>query len=227
MVKNVLYLSMTIVVLIFGCTQVTMAEGQSKDPKSRRNVAILIFDGVEVMDFAGPAEVFIVSGFGKPFRVFTVAETTELVRTMGGLTVKPEFSVKEAPRADIVVVPGGNMGKVDKSVKEWLKKSARDAEVVMSVCMGAFLLAEAGLLDGVEATTHRWGIDGLKRSAPKCTVVRGKRFVDAGKILTTAGVTAGIDGALHLVERFLGKEAARWTAEEWMEYKRQPSKPKE
>lgn len=225
--KNVLYLSMTIVVLIFGCTQVTMAEGQSKDPKSRRNVAILIFDGVEVMDFAGPAEVFIVSGFGKPFRVFTVAETTELVRTMGGLTVKPEFSVKEAPRADIVVVPGGNMGKVDKSVKEWLKKSARDAEVVMSVCMGAFLLAEAGLLDGVEATTHRWGIDGLKRSAPKCTVVRGKRFVDAGKILTTAGVTAGIDGALHLVERFLGKEAARWTAEEWMEYKRQPSKPKE
>jgi transcriptional regulator GlxA family with amidase domain len=83
------------------------------------------------------------------------------------------------------------------------------------------LLADAGLLDNVEATTHHWGIDDLRAVAPKCKVVTGKRFVDSGKIVTTAGVTAGIDGALHIVERVSGKEAAKWAAEEWMEHRRE------
>jgi transcriptional regulator GlxA family with amidase domain len=86
--------------------------------------------------------------------------------------------------------------------------------------MGAFLLAEAGLLDGIEATTHHWGIDNLKKAAPRCTVVTGRRFVDSGRIITSAGVTAGIDAALHVVERLRGEPSARWTAEQWMEYKR-------
>ena len=86
--------------------------------------------------------------------------------------------------------------------------------------MGAFLLARAELLDGISATTHRWGLSGLRSAAPNCKVVRSRRFVDSGKIVTTAGVTAGIDGALHVVERLLGKEQADWTANEWMEYKR-------
>jgi transcriptional regulator GlxA family with amidase domain len=185
-----------------------------------KTVAILIFDGVELLDFAGPAEVFIVAERGQAFRVITVAEKEDLVRTMGGIRIKPDATCAKAPRADIVVVPGGNRNGVGPAGMKWLSAAAKDAEIVLSVCMGAFLLADANLLDGIEATTHQWGIAGLKQSAPKCKVVTGKRFVDSGKIITTGGVTAGIDGALHIVERLLGKEAARWTAEEWMEHRR-------
>jgi transcriptional regulator GlxA family with amidase domain len=184
------------------------------------NVAILLFEGVELLDFAGPAEVFGVAGEGQSFQVFTVAESTDLLRVMGGVTVKPDYAVKDAPKADVLVVPGGSMRNLGASGRAWLKKSAKDTEIVMSVCMGAFLLADAGLLDDIEATTHRWGIENLKKAAPKCKVVTERRFVDAGKVVTTAGVTAGIDGALHVVERLYGKEVARWTAEEWMEYRR-------
>jgi transcriptional regulator GlxA family with amidase domain len=188
----------------------------------QRTVAILIFEGVELLDFAGPAEVFIVSEEGRAFRVITVSENPEPVRTMGGVTVKPDFSFKNAPRADILVLPGGDVRNVGAAGIDWIRSAAKDADIVMSVCMGAFLLARAGLLDGIEATTHHWGIKSLKQAAPKCTVVTGKRYVDCGKVITTAGVTAGIDGALHVVERFLGEKAARWAASEWMEH---PSEP--
>lgn len=195
-------------------------EEPMKEPAKakRHDVAILIFEGVELLDFTGPAEVFVVAGEGKLFRVFTVAEQKDPIRTMGGITVTPEFTIKDAPKADILVVPGGNMGSLGKPGREWLKKAAGEAEVTMSVCMGAFLLADAGLLNDREATTHRWGLDKLKKQAPRCKVVTGKRYVDSGKIVTTGGVTAGIDGALYLVERFHGKDAARWTADEWMEH---------
>jgi transcriptional regulator GlxA family with amidase domain len=184
----------------------------------RRTVAVLLFEGVELLDFAGPAEVFIVAEEGKAFRVVTVAGRAAPLRTMGGVTVTPDFDYANAPRADVLVVPGGDMKNVGAEGIAWIRKAAAEAELVMSVCMGAFLLAEAGLLDGVEATTHRWGLERLKKAAPACRVVRGRRFVNAGKIVTTAGVTAGIDGALHVVERLLGTEAARWAAEEWMEH---------
>lgn len=185
-----------------------------------KTVAVLLFEGVELMDFAGPAEVFIVADHGKAFRVVTVASSTKPVATMGGVSVVPDFDYAHAPKADILVIPGGNMRSVDKVGLEWIKKASGEAQITMSVCFGAMLLAEASLLDGIEATTHHWGIAGLKRAAPKCKVIEGKRFVDSGKIITTAGVTAGIDGALHVVERLLGKEAAKWTADEWMEHPR-------
>jgi transcriptional regulator GlxA family with amidase domain len=199
----------------------TFARAAEKDAGKRRDVAILIFDGVELLDFTGPAEVFAVAGEGKLFRVFTVAEKADPIRTMGGVIVKPEFTIKDAPKADIIVVPGGGMRNVGKAGRDWIRRAGKDADVTMSVCMGAFLLADAGLLDDVEATTHHWGIENLRKAAPRCKVVKDRRFVDSGKIVTTAGVTAGIDGALHLVERFHGKEAARWTAEEWMEHRRE------
>lgn len=183
-----------------------------------RTVAVLLFEGVELMDFAGPAEVFIVADEGKAFRVVTVANSTKPLKTMGGITITPDYDFSTAPKADVLVVPGGNMQAVNQAGREWIKSAAKDAEVVMSVCFGAMLLADAGLLDGVEATTHHWGIERLRKLAPKCKVVESKRYVDSGKIITTAGVTAGIDGALHIVERVLGKEAARWTAVEWMEH---------
>ena len=190
-------------------------EAAEREP---RRVAVLLFDGVELMDFAGPAEVFIIAAEGKAFRVVTVAESARPVRTMGGITVTPDFTFANAPKADILVVPGGNTKAVGKAGHDWIREASSRAEITMSVCYGAFLLARTGLLDGIEATTHHWGIEDLRKAAPKATVVTGRRFVDSGRILTTAGVTAGIDGALHIVERLLGKEAAKWAADEWMEH---------
>jgi transcriptional regulator GlxA family with amidase domain len=215
---------------LFGCNPFTLADEQApkEQRKGKLNVAVLLFEGVELLDFAGPAEVFGVAGEGMSFRVFTVAEKTDVVRAIGGVQVKPEFTFKDAPRADVLVIPGGSTRNVGKTGIAWIREAGKDAQVVLSVCMGAFLLAEAGLLDGCEATTHRWGLENLQKAAPKCKVVSNKRFVDNGKIITTAGVTAGIDGALHVVERLCGKKAARWTAEEWMEYQRErPASPDE
>jgi transcriptional regulator GlxA family with amidase domain len=198
-----------------------VAQKQAKEKGKMKTVAVLLFEGVELMDFAGPAEVFIVAQEGKAFRVVTVAESTKPLKTMGGVTVTPDYSYDDAPKADVLVVPGGNTRAVGEAGRAWLKKASADADVTMSVCFGAYLLADIGLLDGKKATTHHWGIDGLKRAAPKCEVVTGKRFVEDGKIISTAGVTAGIDGALYVVEKLLGKDAERWTAEEWMEHRPQ------
>jgi predicted amidohydrolase/putative intracellular protease/amidase len=207
---------------------VSREKKQGKDDRQEKGkvktVAVLLFEGVELMDFAGPAEVFIVADHGKAFRVVTVAESTKPLKTMGGVTVTPDYAYDDAPKADVLVVPGGNTQAVGKAGRAWLKKASGEASVTMSVCFGAFLLADAGLLDGRKATTHRWGIDGLKKAAPKCKVVTGKRYVEDGKVVTTAGVTAGIDGALFVVEKLLGKEAAKWTAEEWMEHRRETAK---
>lgn len=193
---------------------------EKKTHAALKTVAVLIFDGVELMDFAGPAEVFSVAERGKAFQVVTVAADKRPLKTMGGVTITPQYSYSDAPRADIVVVPGGNTRAVGEDGRKWIVTAAGKAEITMSVCYGAFLLADAGLLDGKTVTTHHWAIDDLRQAAPKCNVVTDKRFVDDGKIITTAGVTAGIDGALHVVERILGNEAARWTADEWMEHRR-------
>ncbi|MDZ4199483.1 MAG: DJ-1/PfpI family protein [Kiritimatiellia bacterium] len=186
-----------------------------------RTVGILLFDGVELLDFAGPAEVFIVAAEGRAFQVLTIAESAGPIRTMGGIEILPSHTVSNAPPVNIVIVPGGNMQSVTQVGIDWIRKAHESSEVTMSVCMGAFLLARAGLLDGIEATTHTWGLENLRRAAPACRVVTGLRYVESGKFLTTAGVTAGIDASLHLVERWLGPEAARWTSEGWMEYQRQ------
>lgn len=193
---------------------------RSTSKREMKTVAILLFDSVELMDFAGPAEVFIVAERGRAFRVVTVAESTKPLKTMGGITVMPDFSFENAPQADVLIVPGGNTSAIGKSGREWLRSSSSKAEITMSVCYGALVLADEGLLNDIEATTHHWALDDLKQAAPKCKVVTGQRFVDSGKIITTAGVTAGIDGALRIVERLQGPAAARWAAEEWMEHRR-------
>lgn len=198
------------------------ADVVAQAPAEKMDVGILLFEGVELLDFAGPAEVFIVANHGNAFRVFTIAASDKPVRTMGGIRLLPDYAIAEAPPVDILVVPGGNMSNAGTATRKWIKESSEHAKVVMSVCMGAFLLADVGLLDNTEATTHRWGIEGLRRAAPACKVCEDRRVVESGKIVTTAGVTAGIDGALHLVEKFYGKKIAQWTAEEWMEYKRVP-----
>ena len=215
---------MTMLLAAVLCAVTSRATSADDNTPTRRDkpmtVAILVFEGVELLDFAGPAEVFAVADYGRSFKVVTVSKSTQPLRTMGGIRVTPDYRYDDAPQPDIVVVPGGAMTNAGEGATRWIKHAAGKADAVMSVCMGAFLLADAGLLSGIEATTHRWGIQGLRSAAPKCKVVSGRRFVDSGKIVTTAGVSAGIDGALHLVERFYGKPAAEWTANEWMEYRR-------
>ena len=190
----------------------------SDRPPGPTIVGILVFEGVELLDFTGPAEVFAVAGHGSLFRVVTIAETKAPFATMGGLTFVPSHTYDDAPALGVLVVPGGNMRAVTARGMEWLKAAAVATPITMSVCMGSMLLARAGLLAGIEATTHHWGVDHLRSTVPTCRVVTGRRFVDAGRIVTTAGVTAGIDGALHVVERLHGAEAAAWTAKEWMEH---------
>ena len=194
-------------------------------PKAVVHVGILLFEGVELLDFAGPAEVFVVAGQGNLYAVHTIAQTKAPLKTMGGVEIVPSHAYGDAPSLDILVVPGGAMRNLTPEGLGWLRVTSTRAKVTMSVCMGAILLAKAGLLEGIEATTHHWGLENLRRLAPTCRVVAGRRFVDAGRIVTTAGVTAGIDGALHLVERFHGIEAATWAAKEWMEHPSAASQP--
>jgi putative intracellular protease/amidase/YHS domain-containing protein len=192
-----------------------------------RKVAILVFAGMELLDFAGPAEVFTSAGGGAAFKVFTVAATKEPITSQGLVTMTPHYTLADCPRADVLVIPGGNVRSVakDKRVLEWITKSSPKAEVVLSVCTGAFVLANAALLDGKEATTHWASVDRLGKQFPKITVRKNRRFVESGKIVTAAGVSAGIDASLHVVERLLGKAAAYATAR-YMEYNYQPAPAK-
>ena len=189
-----------------------------------RNVAIVLYDGVELLDFAGPAEVFkAASGFGggksPAFRVYTVAATKAPLKSLGFVTITPQYSVEDAPKPDIIVIPGGMTDSFTSNPKalEWARTAMAEAEITMTVCTGAFVPARVGMLDGLVATTWYGAIADLREAAPKANVQEGRRFVDNGKIVTTAGVSAGIDGALHLVARLLGRAAADRTAI-YMEY---------
>ncbi len=193
------------------------------------NVGILIFDEVEVLDFCGPFEVFSVArrvGVGsqdevnRPFAVFTIAQKSDIVKARGGLLVQPHFNLENHPPIDVLVVPGGwgTRREVDNPVIiEWLAKVSSETKLNTSVCTGAFLLGKIGLLDGKSATTHWLSLDRLEQTFPQVQVVRNTRWVDQGNIVTSAGISAGIDMSLHLVEKLLGREVAEQTAQQ-MEY---------
>ncbi len=185
----------------------------------QRNVGILLFDAVDVLDFSGPLEVFVIASRllkdENPFRIFTVAEHAAPVLARGHLSVNPRFSFQDCPALDILVVPGGSgiRREMDNVVLiNWIRETARQAELVLSVSTGAFLLAQAGLLDGLKVTTHQGAINRLKQVAPHAVVQTGVRFVDNGQVITSAGITAGLDAALHVVARILGHEVAQQTA---------------
>jgi transcriptional regulator GlxA family with amidase domain len=190
-----------------------------------RTVGILLFDGVEVLDFAGPFEVFSVAGFmnrsggGPAISPVTIAERSP-VTASGGLRVLPDALLAEAPALDCLLVPGGQGTRRQVSNPElldWIAARAAAVETLVSVCTGAFLLAERGLLDGRPVTTHWASLDRLQATYPAVQVRPGQRFVDDSTVLTSAGVSAGIDLALHLVARWLGDDAASRTARA-MEY---------
>lgn len=174
-----------------------------KDAQFR--VAVLVFNNVEDIDFTAPIEIFGESGA----RVFTVGVTADPINTVFGLHLRPDYDLAHAPAADVVLVPGGGIGDTLKKpeVLDWLRARAASTKYVLSVCNGAFFLQKAGLLDGLSATTTAHNIERLAAIAPKTHVVR-ERVVDNGKIITAAGLSAGIDGALHVLEREYGRVRA-------------------
>jgi transcriptional regulator GlxA family with amidase domain len=194
-----------------------------------RNVGILIFPDVEILDFCGPFEVFASATLpaqtdGGPemrlFEVFTIAERSELVACRGGLLVQPNHTLDEHPPLDLVVIPGGYGTRREQEnpvILDWIARQRRTGALTTSVCTGAFLLGAAGLLDGLRATTHWTTIDGLRAHLPTTNVLADARVVDEGEIITSAGVSAGIDMALHVVRRLHGDEVARRIARD-MEY---------
>ena len=189
----------------------------------RLNVAIFIFNEVEVLDFTGPFEVFGVTdslAHNTLFNTYTVAETSGVVPARNGLRVVPNHTFESAPTPDIFVIPGGfgTRALLNRPlVMEWVRRQARGAQHTLSVCTGSLLLAKAGLLDGLQATTHYLQLELLRELAPAATVHADRRFLDNGKILTSAGISAGIDVSLHLVALLHGQETAGKTAAH-MEY---------
>jgi transcriptional regulator GlxA family with amidase domain len=191
-------------------------------------VRILIFPEVEILDFAGPYEVFSVASrvarrgglLEHPaFLVETVAARRELVTARHGLQVMPEVDFTDVAQVDLLIVPGGIVNKPlnDAATLAWLQRACSAAGVVASVCTGAFLLARIGLLSNQKVTTHWEDIPDLRAAYPDLEVVDSVPFVDLGTVLTSAGISAGIDMSLHLVGRTLGASAAQATARQ-MQY---------
>jgi transcriptional regulator GlxA family with amidase domain len=193
--------------------------------KTMRNIGIFLFDEVEVLDFAGPFEVFSVTCYpdtkDAAFCVKTVAQKKAPVRARNGLYVIPDYSFEDAPPFDILIIPGGYGAEEieihNAAVIAWIRERLPKVSILASVCTGAFLLAEAGLLNGSAATTHWMDVDRLEREYGLVKVQRGVRYVDEGKIVTSAGIASGIHMSLHLVERLLGEKAAKTTSRR-MEY---------
>jgi transcriptional regulator GlxA family with amidase domain len=221
--------SLTLLALSFASALPVGATGTATPPAYTRNVAVVVYDGMEILDFGGPAEVFAAAaGFGAQggepaYRVYTVGKTRDAVVSQGFIDIVPDHSIADAPKPDILVLPGGSSNAVsgDPDFHAWIVAAGGDAEAVVTVCTGAFIAARAGLLDGLDATTYYGALANFEQSFPKVKVQPGRRFVDNGKVVTTAGVSAGIDGSLHFVARDLGRWVADRTAE-YMEYRWSP-----
>lgn len=217
--------------LLIGVTEHRASAQEKSQPPSgpqRKRVGILIYPDVEPLDFCGPFEVFSVAFAeggeqnhekARLFDVVLVAETKDPVRARGGLRVLPDHTLTDCPRLDIVVVPGTD--KVQRlqapALVKWMRDQADKAELVTSVCTGAFLLAQAGLLDGKQATSHAAAIGPMRTLFPKVKVVQGQRYVRDGKVITSAGVSAGIDMSLHVVAGLYGEKVSK-AAAKLMEY---------
>jgi len=208
----------------------TAAAPAAAAPRSpyTRNVAIVVYENAQPLDWTGPYEVYHDAARfgavrGEPaFNVYVVSETAAPLN-LQGLTVTPTYAIADAPRPDIVVFPGGPSNRIydDPEFYPWAEQASRGAEIAQSVCTGAFVLGKAGLLDGLEVTTFHGAIDSLQQAYPKAAVKPGRRFVDNGRVVTTAGISAGIDGSLHVVARLLGRRIADQVAN-YMEYSWSP-----
>ena len=216
-----LHAAILTLILVVGLASLAAAEvGPLTAPaQGKIRVAFLLGPHATMIDFAGPWEVFQdvhVHDRGPtmddmmPFALYTVAESKNPIVATGGMTIVPDHSFADAPAPDVVVIPAS--GAPPEAAAAWLRKVAPDADIVMSVCTGAFHLARSGLLDGLPATTHHDFVDQLEKTFPKVKVTRDRRFIDNGRVATAAGLTSGIDLALHVVERYFGREVAETTA---------------
>jgi transcriptional regulator GlxA family with amidase domain len=203
----------------------TPSDGLTPPPRGPIPVAVLVSNGANVIDFAGPWEVFqdtIVPTRGNShdeqmaFQLFTVADSPEPVRATGGLRIVPDHTVDDAPAPRVIVVPAM---RASERVLAWLRKVSPSTDVTMSVCTGAFTLGRAGLLKGRPATTHHDFLDDLAKAFPDVAVAKGRRFVESGNVATAGGLTSGIHLALRVVERYFGRAVAEATAR-YMEYDR-------
>ncbi|GAK01240.1 DJ-1/PfpI family protein [Geomicrobium sp. JCM 19055] len=192
-------------------------------------VGILLFDDVDVLDFAGPFEVFNLTVFqesdvnklftnqldSKPFHVSTVSEDGQTVTAHNGLRVTPDYSFGDHPAFDIIIVPGGPLKAMqlvqqNEKIIHWI--NVHREQLVASVCTGAFFLGQAGLLSGKQATTNRVALSMLEHTFEDVEVIRGVKYVDAGQVITSAGISAGIQMSLHVIERLFDEEMAKRTA---------------
>ncbi len=196
---------------------------------TRRRVGILVFPEVEVLDVCGPFEVFSVTRLDEetrreapsPFEVLLVAERTDPVTATGGLRVLPDHDLASCPALDLLVVPGGwgtRREIANRVLIDWIAARGANVATLTSVCTGAMLLGEAGLLDGRRATTHWRSLDWMTERFPRVTVERERHWVEDGNVITSAGISAGIDMALRVVARLHGEPVARATARH-MEYR--------
>lgn len=191
-----------------------------------RNVAIMLFNDVEVLDFAGPFEVFGVSrdindSTTPLFNVYTVAERAEPVIARNGLSINPAYTLEDCPKPDIALIPGGRGTRTamhNTALTNWIAQQTRHVEQMLSVCTGALMLGKAGLLQGLAATTYHTSFEELASVSPSTILMRQARWVDNGKIVTSAGVSAGIDMALYVVGKLYGIDQAHHTAN-YMEYR--------
>jgi transcriptional regulator GlxA family with amidase domain len=189
----------------------------------RVKVGIVLFNEVEVLDFAGPYEVFSLASKGKEkiFEVKTIGETGEIISARNGLKVLPDFNFKDDFTFNILIIPGG-YGAEEIEIRnptmiDWIKLQQSQVEILASVCTGALLLAEAGVLENKKATTHWMDLNRLEKEYPKVEVIRNVKFVDEGHILTSGGISAGINMSFHIIKRLFGIEVAKELARR-MEY---------
>lgn len=188
-----------------------------------KHIGIFLFDDMELMDFAGPYEVFTAVNEVREemlCSVYTISESGTTIKTINGLQVLSDFSTDNCPQPDILIIPGGNGTRQlvnNFSVMQWIKKSAEKSEIVFSVCSGARLLAKAGLLNDLEFTTHHLVYDDVAKLAPSAKLQKEKRFTDNGNVMTAGGITAGIDLSLYIVEKLFGKPTAS-KVQVYMEY---------
>lgn len=184
-------------------------------------VAVLVYDGVYLLDYAGPLEVFFdtYSENGEHlFNVFTVSPTKTFKSHVGNST-ESDYLITDCPKADIFIIPGGNLNllKDNEELKAFINDYCETSKTILSVCTGAFILADAGLLKNQKVTTWHGAHKKLQKIEPSCEVLTNVRYTDNGKIITTAGISAGIDGALYVVKRYYGSKVAKATAE-YMDY---------
>lgn len=186
------------------------------------NIGIYIYNQAEVLDFSGPFEVFTTAsrcyglGDNEPFNTFLISETGATVTARAGYKVIPHYGIDDHPTIDVLIVVGGvhNQEMKKAAVIHWISQQAKQVSIVASVCTGAFILAQAKVIQSQRVTTHWEDISDLKRLFPMLQVVDGVRWVDAGNIITSGGISAGIDMSLHIVRRLYGEKLAKKKAEQ-------------